>query len=263
MLIHREVCLRARSSDRNEQPPTTHGARAYSKLGLTADNADGGGKHSNRGRTVRVSKGLREGGVVVGNLYDKYHSRNPLVHCAMHRFEVALSDFVAKAAPRTIHEVGCGEGYWALRWSREGLAVRGTDVSHGVIQLARENAAELGLDPDIFAVRSIYDLQPSEDSADLIVCCEVLEHLEFPDRALRSLRRMASKYLILSVPREPVFRVLNIARGSYLSKWGSTPGHIQHWSRRSFIQLVERSFEIVAVRLPIPWTMVLCRMRNQ
>ncbi|HSV27454.1 MAG TPA: class I SAM-dependent methyltransferase [Sedimentisphaerales bacterium] len=211
---------------------------------------------------MKISGGLQEGGVVVGNVYDKYSSSNPFVRYAMQGFEEALSDLVARAAPGTIHEVGCGEGYWVLRWSRQGLVVRGTDASSGVIQLARENAADQGLNPGLFTVHSIYDLHPAADSADLIVCCEVLEHLERPEDALRILSSVVTKHLILSVPREPIFRFLNVARGKYLSRWGNTPGHIQQWSSKGFIRLVERYCEVVAIKMPLPWTMVLCNVRK-
>lgn len=63
-------------------------------------------------------------------------------------------------------------------------------MSAGAIKLIRDNASEQGLPPELFTVRSIYALRPGEDSADLIVCCEVPKHLEFPEDALRSHKRM-------------------------------------------------------------------------
>jgi len=111
---------------------------------------------------------------------------------------------------------------------------------------------------DPFITRSIYDLDPQEDRADLVVCCEVLEHLEDPEKALQVLRSISGTRLILSVPLEPVWRMLNMARGKYWNEWGNTPGHIQHWSRQEFIGLVEKYFRVIEVRSPLPWTMVLC-----
>lgn len=210
---------------------------------------------------MKFSGGMREDNVVVGNVYNKYSSRNPFVRYVIRCFGKSLSDLVAMAAPTTIHEVGCGEGYWVLHWRRQGFVVRGTDAYLSVIQLARENAANQGLNSDLFAVRDIYDLDPEKDSADLIVCSEVLEHLEHPEAALRKLSMMVSNHLILSVPCEPIFRLLNIARGKYLTSWGNTPGHVQHWSREKFCRLVEHYFEVIEVRSPIPWTILLCKAR--
>lgn len=97
--------------------------------------------------------------------------------------------------------------------------------------------------------------------ADLVVCCEVLEHLNRPEEALRRLQCVVSRNLIISVPREPIWRLLNLARGKYIGSLGNTPGHLQHWSARAFTQLVARYFELVAVRTPLPWTIALCRRR--
>ena len=38
-----------------------------------------------------------------------------------------------------------------------------------------------------------------------------------------------------------------------------TPGHIQNWSQSQFLSLVSRYFEVLEVRSPVPWTMLLCR----
>lgn len=207
---------------------------------------------------MKISGGLSEKGVVVGNTYDKYGSRNPIVRKIMRGFESTLLELVNIANPSSIYEAGCGEGYWVLRWCEQGLAVRGSDFSSTVIELAKTNAIERNLPADLFNQRSIYELQPDEDSADLVVCCEALEHLAQPETALQVLNRIAQKHAIFSVPREPIWRVLNIARGKYWSQFGNTPGHIQHWSQRDFIELVSRYLKVEQVRAPFPWTMLLC-----
>lgn len=211
---------------------------------------------------MRISEGLQEDGIVVGNAYDKYGSRNPLVRWIMQGFGKALADLVWKAGPRTIHEVGCGEGYWVLEWNRLGIAARGSDFSEKVIALARENAQNQGASPDLFAARSIYDIESGSDSADLIVCCEVLEHLENPEAGLAALQRVAASHLVLSVPCEPIWRVLNLIRGKYVRSLGNTPGHVQHWSKAGFVELVGRYFEVIEVRTPLPWTMLLACVRH-
>jgi 2-polyprenyl-3-methyl-5-hydroxy-6-metoxy-1,4-benzoquinol methylase len=215
-----------------------------------------------RAADMRIAGGTTEDGVVVGNTYDKYGSRNPIVRKIMGGFNSALSDLIERAAPKSIHEVGCGEGYWVLRWNEQGMVARGCDFSSQVIEIARGNAADRGISPILFETRSIYDLKKGKDNADLIVCCEVLEHLERPDDALRALQQVADKYLIVSVPREPLWRMLNLARGKYISAWGNTPGHIQHWSAASFEGLVSRYFDVVEMKSPLPWTMLLCQPRG-
>lgn len=211
---------------------------------------------------MKIAGGIKEDGVVVGNTYDKYGSRNPLVQYIMRGFERSLADLVKKSAPGSIHELGCGEGRWVLEWAARGIKVRGSDFSHQVISLAQDNARLRGLSPGLFTQGSVYDIEPDRDSADLLVCCEVLEHLEDPHAGLSALQRVVTEHLILSVPSEPIWCALNMARGKYWAQWGNTPGHIQHWSKNGFVALVSRYFEVVEVRAPLPWTMVLCRVRK-
>ncbi|MCU7800946.1 MAG: class I SAM-dependent methyltransferase [gamma proteobacterium symbiont of Lucinoma myriamae] len=212
---------------------------------------------------MKISGGEKEDGIVIGNTYDKYGSQNPVVQWLMNGFNNSLSDLIAKAAPKTVHEIGCGEGYWVIRWNHQGIDARGSDFSSQVIELARENALADKLSPNTFQQLSIYDVNSDNDSAELIVCCEVLEHLEFPEKGLQALQHIVKQYVILSVPREPIWRALNIMRGKYLSKLGNTPGHVQHWTHSSFMKLVTKYFDIIEIKTPLPWTMVLCQIRDK
>jgi hypothetical protein len=63
------------------------------------------------------------------------------------------------------------------------------------------------------------------------------------------------------VPREPLWRLLNMARGRYWRDLGNTPGHLQHWSSEGLRALLMRHVEVRLVRTPLPWTMALCRRR--
>jgi ubiquinone/menaquinone biosynthesis C-methylase UbiE len=210
---------------------------------------------------LKISHGLQDHGIVVGNVFDKYESRNPLVRGIMRQFNNSLAHLVAQAAPENIHELGCGEGHWVLEWAQQGIAARGSDFSEKVIAIARDNAVNAKLDPGMFSVRSIYEIEPGTDDADLIVCSEVLEHLADPLAGLAAIQRVASRHVILTVPREPIWRALNMARGAYWRSLGNTPGHLQHWSKRQFISLAQQFFEVVDLKTPLPWTMLLCKVK--
>ena len=105
-------------------------------------------------------------------------------------------------------------------------------------------------------------LPPTADAAELVVCCEVLEHLDDPVRGLSVLRRLARPWLIVSVPREPLWRALNLARLSYVGALGNTPGHVNHWSQGAFLDFLAGSVQVVEVRSPLPWTMALCKVEG-
>jgi len=211
---------------------------------------------------MQVSGGQAEDGVVYGNTYDKYKPKKGIVKWIMDGFESSLSSLVSTASPTSIHEVGCGEGYWVMKWAAEGLNVRGSDFAEGAVTMAQTEAQRRGLDSSIFSVRSVYDLEVKPDSADLIVCCEVLEHVEDPEQALRAIAKLGAPHVILSVPRERIWCMLNLMRGKYITSLGNTPGHIQHWSKRSFIRTVSKYFEVVEVKSPLPWTMLLCKPKS-
>lgn len=205
---------------------------------------------------------LSDYGNVAGNHYDKYASRNPIARALMNGFLGAFDALAGQTGARSAFEVGCGEGELSLRLLRRGLAVRGCDLEADVVAEANSAARAAGFG-EPFAVRSIYDLADGEIAADLVVCCEVLEHLPDQRAGLARLAAQRMDHLLLSVPREPIWRALNCARGKYLADFGNTPGHLQHWSRRGFVELVGGHFEIVAVRSPLPWTMLLARPRRR
>jgi 2-polyprenyl-3-methyl-5-hydroxy-6-metoxy-1,4-benzoquinol methylase len=150
--------------------------------------------------------------------------------------------------------VGCGEGRLTRAMAaRFPVPVRASDIS---AELIRENI-NAAVDRVTFVQRSIYDLDPAEDSADVVVCCEVLEHLEDPRGALESLRSLKARCYILSVPREPLWRILNMCRGKYVADFGNTPGHLNHWSSRGFLRLLQGlGFDVQERLQPLPWTMV-------
>lgn len=210
---------------------------------------------------MKYSSGIIENGIITGNIYNKYDDRNPLVKLIMRGFEKSLTGFIDQVKPIEVHEVGCGEGYWIINFYKQGINAKGTDISENAINIARDNAGKSGIKELIFQKKSIYNLTAEADSAELVVCCEVLEHLDEPEAGIANLSRIANPYLIVSVPREPIWRILNMARGKYLSTYGNTPGHVQHWTKKSFIALVSRYFEILEVRTPLPWTMVLSRRK--
>jgi 2-polyprenyl-3-methyl-5-hydroxy-6-metoxy-1,4-benzoquinol methylase len=202
-----------------------------------------------------VSDGTAESG---GNVYDKYGTSNPVARRLMAGFTRRLDELVDRTGARDAHEVGCGEGELAIRLARRGLTVRATDAFPGVLEEARRRARAASVEIEFEATR-VEELDPGLHAAELIVCCEVLEHLDDPDRALETLAGLARPWLIASVPREPLWRALNLARLAYVGDLGNTPGHLSHWSRRDFVRFLTSRFEVVEVRSPTPWTMALCR----
>ncbi|MEW6740146.1 MAG: class I SAM-dependent methyltransferase [Nitrospirota bacterium] len=206
---------------------------------------------------------LIDKGIPVGNWYDKYKTKNPIGRYLVARFlETIKENIISITEPiSSILEIGCGEGFLASYINSFGIAsVEACDFSETIINVARNNFAGSNIN---FFAKDIYDFKES-DMKDLIICCEVLEHLEYPEKALKNLVDISGKYCLLSVPNEPLWRFLNLGRFKYIAQFGNTPGHINHWSSKEFCSLVSKYFDIMKVNNPLPWTVVLCkRQRNK
>jgi len=192
-------------------------------------------------------------GNVVGNYYDKYASKNPIERALMRGFLQAVTGFYERMAPVTVLEVGCGEGRLAqhlVTTARRPQRFVACDLELG--------AVTSGLDPIIeLQAASIYELPFPDATFDLVVCCEVLEHLHEPERGLAEVARVARRGAIVSTPREPLWRAMNMMRGKYLREFGNTPGHVQHFSGGELERLVSRAFRVAERRSPVPWSVVL------
>jgi 2-polyprenyl-6-hydroxyphenyl methylase/3-demethylubiquinone-9 3-methyltransferase len=99
---------------------------------------------------------------------------------------------------KTALDVGCGAGLLAEPLARLGATVTGIDAAPEVIAVARDHAAERGLDID-YRVSAIEAL---EGRFDLVTCMEVIEHVADPAAFLASLaQRLApGGLLVLSTP---------------------------------------------------------------
>jgi 2-polyprenyl-3-methyl-5-hydroxy-6-metoxy-1,4-benzoquinol methylase len=198
-------------------------------------------------------------GTVTGNTYDKYGSTNPVVRRLMAGFERSLEDLFAQADPSSLLDVGCGEAVLTHRWAQR-LAPRrvvGIDLEDPTIQAEWEKRRAPNLE---YRVMKAENLPFADSEFDVATAIEVLEHVPDPVHTVAEMARVAERWLLVSVPREPLWRTMNVARGAYLSDLGNTPGHVNHWSKRSIAGLLGRHGEVVEARSPFPWTMLLVRL---
>ena len=209
--------------------------------------------------TTPADAGLGGDHVPTGNTFDKYGSTNPVVRRLMAGFEGTLAQLFAQAAPQSVLDVGCGEGVLTHQWATE-LGERrivGIDLDDEKLKAEWATRRRPNLE---YRTLSAENMPFADGEFDLACAIEVLEHVPDPAHTVAEMARVARRHLLVSVPREPLWRMLNMARGAYLSDLGNTPGHVNHWSKRSFVRLLSQHGEVVEKRSPFPWTMLLVRL---
>lgn len=196
------------------------------------------------------------------NFRDKYENSGLIGGWLIGRFYSAVASLIAglQPPPASAFEVGAGEGYSTQRLAPmlpADCRFLSSEFEPALALRARQRNPGVAI-----STQSIYALERADASADLVLCLEVLEHLDDPARGLAELARVARHALIVSVPNEPLWRALNCARGKYWRDFGNTPGHLNHWSPRAFERFIGTRCEIVARVQPVPWTVVLAVPRR-
>jgi SAM-dependent methyltransferase len=192
-------------------------------------------------------------GTVIGNHCHKYTTGNPAIRFLTKRFLLALHgmlDEVERLTPGAqVLEVGCGEGEIAgllhHRWG---------DVTALDLPDAGLRADWAGVAGPRFLHADAERMPFPDDHFDLVVAVEVLEHLRDPEQGLAEMARVSRRHLVLSVPREPIFRMGNLFTGRHVKDLGNTPGHLNHWGSAAFLDFVGQVGAIRSQARPLPWT---------
>ena len=105
--------------------------------------------------------------------------------------EASIARVLARLVPdvRSLLDVGCGRGYFLERVARPGLQAHGCDVVDGV----RLRAAT-------YCQADLEALPFRDGEFDVVTCCHTLEHVIDLAAAVRELRRVARRQLIVVVP---------------------------------------------------------------
>lgn len=182
------------------------------------------------------------------NLIKRYLFKN-----FYHRINQILRSVLTSS--HNVFEIGCGPGESSDRISKmlypeNEFIVTDYDVRH--INMIRK------LRPHLNARQAdVLSLTEEDNEFDLVIMLEVLEHISDFHRALEEVFRVSRRYVLISVPREPLWRILNMLRLQYLTKFGNTPDHKNHWSTRSIIKLLNKYGKVVKCHQPLPWSIML------
>ena len=187
----------------------------------------------------------------------KYQSKNPIQIILIRRFYKKMVDMLKDKKIDSVADVGCGEGFGLKNMAikKIGKKYLGLDTSKNALRLANKMKPEF-----IYVLGDIYKTPFENNKFDLVICSEGLEHLEKPEAAIKEIKRISRKYVLISVPYEPWFRILNFLRGKYLRMWGNHPEHINRWGEKGIKKLVSKNIKIKRYVISLPWQILLCEV---
>lgn len=185
----------------------------------------------------------------------KHTANNPLQKLLINNFYKSLVATIKNLDIESVLDVGCGEGFTLNRLKEEGIGkkLEGVDFLDIAVNIGKKMHPGLALKQG-----DIYKLEYKNNSFDLVMATEVLEHLDDPKKGLKELIRVSKKYILLSVPNEPFFMGANFLRGKNLSRFGNDIEHIQHWTSNGFVRFaISQRLKLLSKKQPFPWTLLL------
>lgn len=185
---------------------------------------------------------------ITGNYFNKYKSKNPLVKFIMGKYFNTLFKCLDDLKFKTVLDMGCGEGeiLKVLKDKHPKIKGLGLDIDRHMIKQIKIPDFTFDtkyLDTDSFSV----------DAYDLVLCLEVLEHIENYELALKNLNKINTKALVISVPNEPFFRLSNLLRLKYIHRWGNTPGHVNNFTITKFKRIIRTHFNNDSIEFYNSW----------
>ncbi|MCA9363865.1 class I SAM-dependent methyltransferase [Candidatus Kaiserbacteria bacterium] len=150
---------------------------------------------------------------------------------------------------KRVLDIGCRDGKLTATYAT-GNTVTGFDIDADALRIAHDT---IGIDTIQGDLNSDWDI--GEQPYDVVVACEVVEHLYFPrkvcERAAQAL--VQGGLFIGTVPhayslQSRIKFLLGIKRGTPLQD----PTHINHFSYRELVTVLSELFDIVAIETYVP-----------
>ena len=190
--------------------------------------------------------------------HQKYNSKNPFIILGVRRFLGTLGILIENTGILNILDLGCGNGKVIsyLKRSNDKISLKGIDYDYESLLWAKDsNPGEKFIQADI------YNTPLKDKSFDLVICLEVLEHLNSVDKALAELSRVARKYCLISVPYEPYFSICRFLGGKDILRFGRHPEHINYFRIGEVRKKLVVYFELRKTVISFPWLFFLGEVR--
>jgi ubiquinone/menaquinone biosynthesis C-methylase UbiE len=128
--------------------------------------------------------------------YDTWHERifnaDPAHEDASSPWYQLVRERIGSVTGLRILEVACGRGGFVRELAQKGAAVTGCDFSHAALCVGREKLQTLGDATSTALVQGDAQALPfADESFDVVVSCETIEHVPDARKALREMWRVA------------------------------------------------------------------------
>jgi len=197
--------------------------------------------------------------IITGNYYNKYKTKHFIEKFLVNRYKENLLHTIKDLDISSCYEVGSGEGY-ILELIEETFPFKkiiGSDIDY---QLLKSNYSTKKT--TIKIVNDANFLPFTDGKIDLILSCEVLEHLFDPYSFLEECSRLNANYYLFTVPNEPLWRILNVLRLKYIKDFGNTPGHLNHWSKKQLFRMISSYLDVKKIFIVQPWLFLLAQPKQ-
>jgi ubiquinone/menaquinone biosynthesis C-methylase UbiE len=188
----------------------------------------------------------------------EYKSNNPIKISLFNNYFSKFQEIIKQFDKNDkILEIGCGAGESTRRISEmlDGQYFEASEFDERYIQKLKENKFPIKVTQE-----SVFQLKREDNAFDCVFLLQVLEHINNVELALKEIFRVSGKYVVISVPSEPIWCILNLLTGNNIKTFGNTPGHINHWSPSKFKKLISKYGIVKKVYKPLPWVIILAEV---
>ena len=197
--------------------------------------------------------------IITGNYYNKFESKKFIEKLLVNRYKYSFIKTIRGLNISTCFEIGSGEGN-ILQLVENNFLLKliiGSDIDFDLIhedKIRNKSRNRLICDAHFLPI--------GIKKIDLLLACEVLEHLSEPQLFLEECSRIDARYFFFTIPNEPLWRLLNILRLKYIKDLGNTPGHMNHWSKNKIRQLISRYLDVKDLFFVQPWIFIIAQPKK-
>jgi 2-polyprenyl-3-methyl-5-hydroxy-6-metoxy-1,4-benzoquinol methylase len=175
-------------------------------------------------------------------LYELYHTKRKIQKRIITESDFTYQNLlflVRKISLRhkKVLDIGCGVGTIDFYLANKGARVKGLDISQNAVMFARMNAEKLGLGKKVKFEVANFPHKGVKGRFDVIICSEVLEHLENDFEAVAVMKQLLKRngIIIASSPslNSPLFKI------GVLKNFDRKVGHLRRYNEDSFRLLFE------------------------